>query len=190
MVSATDFEDQLLNRSGHSCELCESKEGLKAFEVSSAGLSLSSDTCVILCEICLNGIEDPKSVSEYHWALLHGTIWSSQPAILVLSWRILNHLSEEGWAQDLLGQIYLDEDTLAWAQDDGKAEPTLDSNGDQLMDGDTVFIIKDLDVKGTSFVAKRGTTVRSIRLSPDPEYIQGKVNGSQIMLKTCFIKKV
>jgi protein PhnA len=190
MFSVADFEEELLNRSGSKCELCESQEDIKALEVSSVGLSLSTDTCAILCGVCRAGLKDPKSVSEYHWACLHGTIWSPLPAIQVLSWRLLNYLSEEGWAQDLLGQMFLDDDTMAWAQDDGQAEPTLDSNGDQLHDGDNVFVIKDLNVKGASFVAKRGTTVRNIRLSPDPEYIQGKVNGSQIMLKTCFIKKV
>jgi alkylphosphonate utilization operon protein PhnA len=56
--------------------------------------------------------------------------------------------------------------------------------------GDNVHIIKDLDVKGTTFTAKRGTLVKAIRLGEDPELVEGKVNGTSIMLKTCFLKKV
>ena len=66
---------------------------------------------------------------------------------------------------------------------------TFDSNGTELFDGDSVTLIKDLDVKGTSFVAKRGTMVKGIRLTGDPENIDGRVNKISIVLKTCFLKK-
>ena len=53
-----------------------------------------------------------------------------------------------------------------------------------------MVIIKDLNVKGTSFVAKRGTAVRGIRLVPDnPTQIEGRVNGQQIVILTEFVKK-
>ncbi|MCL4110837.1 UNVERIFIED_CONTAM: hypothetical protein GTU68_039950 [Idotea baltica] len=66
---------------------------------------------------------------------------------------------------------------------------TLDSNGTRLADGDTVQVIKDLDVKGANFVAKRGTMVKNIRLTSNPEHVDGRVNGTAIVLKTCFLKK-
>lgn len=66
----------------------------------------------------------------------------------------------------------------------------VDSNGVELADGDAVTVIKDLKVKGSSMVVKRGTKVKSIRLSEDDStHIEGKVDGSAIFLKTCFLKK-
>lgn len=64
-----------------------------------------------------------------------------------------------------------------------------DSNGTELMDGDSVTVIKDLKVKGSSMVIKRGTKVKSIRLTDDPEEVDCKIDGSGIVLKTCFLKK-
>jgi protein PhnA len=66
---------------------------------------------------------------------------------------------------------------------------TFDSNGIELKDGDSVQIIKDLDVKGAGFVAKRGTLVKNITLTSNPEHIEGKVNKTKLVLKTCFLKK-
>ncbi len=63
-----------------------------------------------------------------------------------------------------------------------------DSNGTELRDGDAVTVIKDLKVKGSSMVIKRGTRVKSIRLTDDPAYVDCKVEGSSIVLKTCFLK--
>lgn len=64
-----------------------------------------------------------------------------------------------------------------------------DSNGAELMDGDSVTVIKDLKVKGSSMVIKRGTKVKSIRLTEIPEEVDCKIDGSSIVLKTCFLKK-
>ena len=69
------------------------------------------------------------------------------------------------------------------------APRTVDSNGAPLADGDSVTLIKDLDVKGTSFVAKRGTLVKGVRLTDNPEHVEGRVNKVSIVLKTCFLKK-
>lgn len=64
-----------------------------------------------------------------------------------------------------------------------------DSNGAELMDGDSVTVIKDLKVRGSSMVIKRGTKVKSIRLTDDPTEVDCKIDGSGIVLKTCFLKK-
>lgn len=64
-----------------------------------------------------------------------------------------------------------------------------DSNGAELFDGDAVIVIKDLKVKGSSMVIKRGTKVKSIRLTDNPEEVDCKIEGSSIVLKTCFLKK-
>ena len=111
----------------------------------------------------------------------------------VMAWRMLDRLSSEGWARDLMEQLYLDDETMRWAKaakSDGDAAPHLDSNGATLTGGDTVTLIKDLKVKGTGFTAKRGTAVRGISLVPDnPAQIEGRVNGQQIVILTEFVKK-
>jgi protein PhnA len=106
---------------------------------------------------------------------------------------MLNQLKAEGWPADLVEMIYLEDDALAWAKEtmeDEFAVKHVDSNGVQIKSGDSVVLIKDLDVKGTSMVAKRGTTVRNIRVVHDnPELIEGKVNGQTIFILTQFVKK-
>jgi len=70
------------------------------------------------------------------------------------------------------------------------AEPTRDSNGTILAEGDTVTIIKDLKVKGSSTVLKRGTVVKNIRLTDDPAEIEGRTDkGKGLVLRTEFLKK-
>ena len=69
------------------------------------------------------------------------------------------------------------------------ADVARDSNGAELLDGDSVTVIKDLKVKGSSMVIKRGTKVKSIRLTENPEEVDCKIDGSSIVLKTCFLKK-
>ena len=87
---------------------------------------------------------------------------------------------------------YLDDELLAWAKSgmtEGDAKH-VDSNGAVLKAGDTVVLIKDLNVKGAGFTAKRGTAVRNISLvSDNPEHIEGKVNGQQIVILTQYVKK-
>jgi protein PhnA len=81
-----------------------------------------------------------------------------------------------------------------WAAGDADAEQTLvvrDSNGNVLAAGDTVTVIKDLKVKGSSIPLKQGTVIRNIRLvADDAEHIEGnsdKIKG--LVLKTCFLRK-
>jgi protein PhnA len=124
-------------------------------------------------------------------------MWSQVPAVQVMAWRMLTRLRSEGWPQDLLDMLYLDDETLTWAKATGVGEDTSnkvvhrDSNGVILEAGDSVVLIKDLPVKGSSMVAKRGTAVRRISLDHEnSEYIEGKVDGQQIVIITKFVKKI
>ena len=79
-----------------------------------------------------------------------------------------------------------------WSAEEGDTEANAiakDSNGAELADGDAVTVIKDLKVRGSSMVIKRGTKVKSIRLTDNPEEVDCKIDGSSIVLKTCFLKK-
>ena len=123
-------------------------------------------------------------------------MWSTVPAVQVMAWRMLDRLKTEGWPQDLLDIIYLDDETAAWAKAGvgEEKENTLvhrDSNGVILEAGDSVVLIKDLKVKGSSMVAKQGTAVRRISLDHENEkYIEGRVDGQQIVIITDFVKKI
>lgn len=66
---------------------------------------------------------------------------------------------------------------------------TKDSNGNILETGDSVLVIKDLDVKGCSLKLKRGTVIKKIRVIDDPDNIECKIGKAQLVLKTCFLKK-
>lgn len=191
------IEQTLQERSESKCELCGATDSLGVFAVAPHGDD-SADHCALLCPTCQGQIDDPASTDVHHWRCLNESMWSQVPAVQVLAWRMLNRLSGESWARDALDMLYLDEETLAWAQqgteagadDEDGAVKHLDANGAELAAGDTVTLIKDLNVKGGGFTAKRGTAVRGISLVPDnPEQIEGRVNGQQIVILTKFVKK-
>jgi len=187
-------EQDLQARSGGKCELCGAIDHLTVYEIP-PGSDGSADQGILVCATCREQIENPDKVDPNHWRCLNDSMWSQVPAVQVMAWRMLTRLSAEGWPQELLDMLYLDEETLAWAQAAGEGgaeeEPKhMDSNGNVLEAGDTVTLIKDLDVKGANFTAKRGTAVRGISLVPNnPEQIEGRVNGQQIVILTKFVKK-
>ena len=187
--------DELLARSNSKCELCGAEENLNVYEIppDSDG---SVDQSVLLCAVCMEQVDRPEKIDINHWRCLNDSMWSQVPAVQVLVWRMLFLLKTEGWPQDLLDMLYLDEETLSWAQNTRDGANTtaesyhIDTNGSLLTAGDTVTLVKDLNVKGANFTAKRGTAVRGISLVADnPEHIEGRVNGQQIVILTKFVKK-
>lgn len=190
-------EKALHSRSESKCELCGASEALSVYAVPPASDG-NADDSILVCETCLGQINDPETLDVHHWRCLNDSMWSQVPAVQVVAWRMLKRLGGMGevWAQDALDMMYLDDETKAWAQalepaaGDEDAVVHVDSNGAVLATGDTVTLIKDLDVKGTSFVAKRGTAVRGIALvASNPEHIEGRVNGTRIVILTKFVKK-
>ncbi len=181
------IEQELLNRSDSSCELCKSTQDLTVFEVSPS--DGSAEQSALLCGKCKSQFEDDSFLDENHWFCLSDSMWSTTPAVQVLSYRMLKKLGN----QDQLDMMYLEDDVKAWAEAGiAKIDDSIvhkDSNGVVLKAGDTVTIIKDLDVKGTTFTAKRGTAVRNISLTSNPEHIEGRVNGVKIVILTQFVKK-
>lgn len=186
---------ELLARASDRCELCGSSDALEAIDVPGR----QPVDAAVVCAVCAAQISEDEALDANHWYCLQQSVWSEVPAVQVLSWRMLNRFVGQQWAVDLLDQVYLDEDTLAWAsrglpgagsEADADSSVTRDSNGAPLADGDTVTLIKSLDVKGTTFIAKRGTVVKGIRLTSNPEHVEGKVNGVQLVLKAAFLKRV
>lgn len=64
-----------------------------------------------------------------------------------------------------------------------------DSNGNLLADGDAIILTKDLKLKGSSTVLKKGSKAKSIRLVEGDHEIDCKIDNVSIMLKACFVKK-
>jgi protein PhnA len=190
------FERELNKRSGSQCELCAATENLKEFQIlptKKGGL----DESIFACATCIDQIENPGHEDLNHWRCLNDSMWSEHIPVQVASWRMLSRLRKNGWPQELLEQMYFDEDTLAWAQATGEGDDDenkiihRDVNGVILTHGDSVVLIKDLKVKGSSMVAKQGTSVRNIRLDHEnAEYIEGKVDGQQIVIITQYVKKI
>lgn len=97
---------------------------------------------------------------------------------------------------DLLEMMYLDEASLSWAKATGESDDEeekiihKDSNGTLLKDGDSVVLIKDLDVKGATFTAKRGAAVHNIKLVwDDGNLIEGRVENQTIFILTQYVRK-
>lgn len=186
----------LQERSGEKCELCATAENLKIYEVQPVSTG-GVDGSLLACENCISQIENPEMTDANHWRCLNDGMWSEYGSVKVVAWRMLNRLRHEGWPQDLLEMLYLDDDELTWAKATGEgleeSEKIIhrDSNGVILEAGDSVVLIKDLPVKGSSMIAKRGTAVRRISLdNENAEYIEGKVDGQQIVIITKFVKKL
>ncbi|MEE9314553.1 MAG: PhnA domain-containing protein [Rhizobiaceae bacterium] len=189
------LEDDLKTRANGVCEMCNATENLTPLAVAPRDDS-EAENCIYACSTCTDQIQETTSIDKHHWTCLNESAWSQELGVQVIAWRMLGKLNEESWAQDLLGQIYLDDETTTWAQtgfasnDEDNGLIHRDCNGAVLTAGDSVTLIKDLNVKGGGFTAKRGTMVRNISLVADNDgHIEGRVSGQQIVILTEFVKK-
>ena len=160
------------------CDLCGSDLNVTEFVVA------PKDEKVNLCETCKTQIEN-DNLDETHFNCLNDSMWSEIPAVKVLSYRLLKKLGRS----DLLDMMYLEDDEKSWA--DYEEEVLKDSNGNILKNGDSVTVIKDLEVKGAGKTVKRGTTVKNIRMCDVAGHVSCKVDGiGSIYLKAEFLKKI
>jgi protein PhnA len=185
---------KLAERSNNICELCSAADdNLQAYAVPPK-TDDSADNQVVLCSSCMEYIQAGNHSDTNHWRCLTGSIWSEIPAVQALSCKILGKLSAEDWAAEAVESASLDESVIAWAnaEDVAAASKVIhkDSYGIVLEPGDTVILTENLNVKGASFSAAKGTVVRKIRPVPDnAEQIEGKINGEMIVILTKFVKK-
>ncbi len=189
------MERELKKRAEGSCELCGNNEQLTVYEIPNSPKG-GLESHILACATCISQFDNEER-DPNHWRCLNDSMWSQEPAVQVMAWRMLHRLKSEGWPQDLLDMMYLDEETQAWAAAAGDADDNSnamvhkDANGAILSAGDSVVLIKDLKVKGSSMVAKQGTAVRRISLDHENEkYIEGKVDGQHIVIITDFVKKI
>lgn len=189
------LQQELITRSGNKCELCNATNNLTVYEVPPTD-NANADNSILVCKTCLDQIEKTEQINAEHWKVLTETMWSEFAPVQVVAWRMLSRLRNEGWAADSLDILYLADETLDWAkktgdhEQDGTVEFHQDSNGARLLEGDTVVLIKTLDVKGSTISAKLGTVVKNIRLVHDnTEQIEGKVEGQTIVILTKYLRK-
>jgi protein PhnA len=188
------ISNTLLNRCHSACELCESpSEQLHAYIVP-ARTEEADENAVALCDTCMQSISDQDYSNANYFMFLTGSIWSEVPPVKVLSYKILSRLSDQEWAQGALDSAALTEEELSWANSEQEALAGAvvhkDAYGMVLQHGDTVFLTENLNVKGANFMAAKGTKVPKIRLVPDnPEQIEGKIEGSTIVILTKFVRK-
>ena len=188
------LERILQKRSNNKCELCGNDEKLSVYNVPDIKENVDK-SALYACSICKEQMEDAEKIESNHWRCLNDSMWSEHDAVKIMAWRMLNRIKAP-WTHDLLGMMYLEDEVLelAKASGDGEVEENKlihrDVNGVILEHGDSVVLIKDLKVKGSSMVAKQGTAVRNIRLDHENEtYIEGKVDGQQIVIITQYVKK-
>jgi protein PhnA len=103
------IEKELHERSGSVCELCGGTDHLQVYRVPPA--SADADKSILVCRTCFEQINDSSKMDANHLRCLNNSMWSTVPAVQVMAWRILNTLRNEGWPQDLLDMLYLDDDT-------------------------------------------------------------------------------
>ncbi|MCF6298020.1 MAG: PhnA domain-containing protein [Flavobacteriaceae bacterium] len=141
--------DALQTRSRNQCELCASKNNLKIYEVKPVSIG-GLDGSLLACEACIEQIDNPDATDANHWRCLNDSMWSEFQAVQVVAWRLLSRLKPEGWPQDLLDMLYLEDDVLRFAKatgeglDDSEKVIHRDVNGTILESGDSVVLIKDL----------------------------------------------
>lgn len=186
---------ELEKRSSGQCELCKSTDNLNSYLVPPKK-DETLENVIHICEVCISQINQTEEMDANHWRCLNDSMWSEVSAVKVVAFRMLNKLKKEGWPQDLLDIIYLDDEELDWAKSADFIDDTLeqiihkDANGAILSSGDTVVLTKDLNVKGATFTAKRGEAVRNIALVHDnANQIEGRVNGQKIVILTQYVKK-
>lgn len=184
-------EKKLRDRSDSKCEISGSEENLVVYTVPPK-TEESLENSLLITQNLKNQIENPETTNPEDWRGLNESMWSEHLPVQIVSWRMLARLKNH----DLLEMMYLEEDALEWAKATGEGDDDegkiihKDSNGNILKDGDSVVLIKDLDVKGANFTAKRGAAVHNIKLVwDDANLIEGRVENQTIYILVQYVKK-
>lgn len=186
------IERKLKDRSGSVCEISGTEHDLVVYVLPPKN-ERTVENSVLMAKHLKDQIENPETTDEKDWRGLSESMWSEHLPVQIVSWRMLARLKNT----DLLDMMYLDEEALEWAKATGEGEEEdenkivhKDSNGVTLLDGDSVVLIKDLDVKGATFTAKRGAAVHNIKLVwDDANLIEGRVENQNIYILTQYVKK-
>ena len=186
------IERKLKDRSASKCEISGVELDLAVYTLPPF-TEESLDHSVLLAKHLKDQVENPETMNPNDWRSLSDSMWNENLPVQILSWRMLARLKNI----DTLEMMYLDDEALEWAKATGEGEEEdenkiihKDSNGAILQDGDSVVLIKDLDVKGATFTAKRGAAVHNIKVVwDDANLIEGRVENQHIYILTQYVKK-
>jgi len=98
------LERDLKKRSGSKCELCGSDDEVKVYQV--PPIKDGPEGAAMVCNNCLEQIEDAEKINVNHWRCLNDSMWSEVPAVQAIAWRMLNQIKNEGWPQDMCCKRY------------------------------------------------------------------------------------
>ncbi len=182
------MDPKLLERCQNLCELCSEGTASIACAVSPKNHDAIENE-VALCASCAAIVENNLQDEPLHF--LAGSIWSTEPGVQALSYRLLFARKDQAWAEEILSSVEPDEAVVNWAMDPFQAKDVhKDCFGKELEAGDTVVLTESLNVKGTSFRAPAGTVVRKIRLvNGNTAQIEGKINDQTIVILTKYVRK-
>ena len=186
------IERKLKDRSESKCEISGAQLDLVVYTLPPF-TEESLEHSVLLAKHLKDQVENPANMNPNDWRSLSDSMWNENLPVQILSWRMLARLKNI----DTLEMMFLDEEALEWAKATGEGEEEdenkiihKDSNGVILHDGDSVVLIKDLDVKGATFTAKRGAAVHNIKVVwDDANLIEGRVENQHIYILTQYVKK-
>src|SRR5947208_2994325 len=105
------LEGVLAERNGKKCELCQSENNLKVYEVTAVSGS-EEDSHILICAKCTAQIDKKEELNSEHWKCLTTSMWNEVPGVQIVAWRMLNRLKNESWAQEALDMMYLDDEKL------------------------------------------------------------------------------
>lgn len=178
----------LAERNQGLCELCNTQTATIEYLVSPRKDEVPGNQ-VALCDTCFSRLNEAGNSD--HWRCLEGSIWSPEPSVQALSYRLLYAYKQEDWAENVISSVELDENVIQWALSAFEVEEGhKDAFGNTLENGDNVVLTQSLNVKGTSFSAAKGTIVKKIRLVPgNVEQIEGKINDQTIVILAKYVKK-
>jgi protein PhnA len=187
----SSVEKKLHDRSHSVCEINGLEDNLVIYTIAPQTDERIENSILITGKLKYQ-IENPEAMIVEDWRGLNDSMWNENLSVQIVSWRMLSRLKK----QDLVEMMYLNEDALALAKSTGEDEDDegkiihKDTNRNILNDGDSVVLIKDLDVKGANFTAKRGAAVHNIKLIwNNAEHIEGRVENQTIMILTKYVKK-
>ncbi len=186
------IQKNLAERSNNECELCNKHDTETVGYAIPPKDDSSPDHQIVVCTTCLDKITSNDFADAEYWRFVTGTIWSEVPAVQTMSYKILTKLEATDWAGETLESVFLEDNIIEWAkaEDELAQEPHKDCFGALLAQGDNVVLTQNLNVKGTSFTAQKGTVVKNIRLvHDDSTHVEGKVNGTTIYILTKYLKK-
>ncbi len=108
----------LARRAKSKCELTgASGVPLRPYEVPPVADDPDLDRTLLVSDVCLEVLENPKRLKGREWQCLAETVWTELPAAQVVAWRMLNRLAKsEDWAREVIEEVFLDEEVEAWAK--------------------------------------------------------------------------